>query len=100
MPLVAVEHDGCVLLGDHALDLALEDAAREVVGARDVAARPLRVLAHVEQDVALTRLQPIHELVDGEQAHALPRVLHELLVSRRVGHEVHLHEVAEAVTAA
>src|SRR5205807_8387345 len=91
----AVEEDGGVLLGDGVLDVALEDAATHVVGAGQVALRPLGVLADVEDDVALARLEPIEELVDRELLDARLGLVHQLEESGGVvmGHGV-LYAVA------
>ena len=61
----AVEDELLVLVGRLGDDVALDDAAAEVLGAARVAGAPLVVLAHVDEAELLAALLLLQDVVDG-----------------------------------
>jgi hypothetical protein len=76
----AVHHQLDVRIGSESLDVALEHAAPDVLGAHGVPGRPFAVLAHVEQ--ARAGLLARERLLDRDRAHPVAHRVDEAQEAR------------------
>src|SRR5580765_914987 len=95
----AIAHDRRRLVGNRALDVALDRALAEVLRAADPRLVPLAILARVHQDERLAGCLRLQQLRDGDLADAPLGVLDQRQETRRVM-VFRLHAQALAAAAA